>query len=528
MRRISSLVVLSLMVVAACQDTSSPTAVPDVAASLNPVAASPQGQDRVMPGEVLMAVRNGADPAAVAATHGASLAARGYGDRFFVLRGAVGNERALAARLGGDARVAYAEPNWLRQTTTIDPRLWGFYNPGGLTIKYTRGRNGGGVVTSKISTDDADIDNVETYAAGGSDVVIGSIDTGVDFGHQEFLAGQLIAGHDWYSNDGDPTDTEGHGTHTTGTMVGQNVGVAGVSGAGPHVKVYVQRVCGAQGCPTSAIVSAIYAAADYPGMVAMNLSLGGSSESSTEQAAIAYATAHNVLVIASAGNDGTGTISCPACDDNAISVAALNWQDQLSYFSNWGGGLDISAPGGEMYSNTTEEGGIYSSVPGGYAFYQGTSMAAPMVTGTAGIVASVTGLRGGALRSRITGTADDLGSNGYDTQFGAGRVNAYRAVTGNTLNEGGGSGGTTLAASFTYSCSGLDCDFDASGSTGVITSYTWAFSDGGGATGETTSHTYAGAGSYTVGLTVSDGTGTDQTTHSITCKKRGRNGLVCN
>lgn len=529
MRRISSLVVLSLMVVAACQDASAPTAVPDVAASLNPVAASRQGQDRVMPGEVLMAVRNGADPAVVAATHGASLAARGYGNRFFVLRGAVGNERALAARLGGDARVAYAEPNWLRQTTTIDQRLWAFYNPGGLTIKYTRGRNGGTVVTTRISTDDADIDNVETYAAGGSDVVIGSIDTGVDFTHPEFLSGQLIAGHDWYSNDDDPSDTEGHGTHTTGTMVGRNVGVAGVSGAGPHVRVLVQRVCGAQGCPTSAIVSAIYDAADYPGMVAMNLSLGGSSESQAEKDAIAYATANNVLVIASAGNNGTSTISCPACDPNAISVAALNWQDQLSYFSNWGNGLDISAPGGEMYSNTTEEGGIYSSVPGGYAYYQGTSMAAPMVTGTAAVVASVTPLRGSALRGQITGTADDLGAHGYDTQFGAGRVNTYRAVTGKTLDEGGGNtGGTTLAASFTYNCSGTTCDFDGSGSTGAITTYAWTFGDGGTGSGVNSTHTYAGNGSYAAVLTVSDGTGTDQASHSITCKKRGRNGVVCN
>ena len=352
--------------------------------------------------------------------------------------------------------------------------------------------------------------------------MIGSIDTGVDFSHPEFLSGQLIAGTDWYSNDSDPTDENGHGTHTTGTMAGRNVGVAGVSGAGGNVKVYVQRVCGQMGCPSDAIANAIRAAADY-GVVAMNLSLGGGSESTAEKNAIAYAVnTKNALVIASAGNDGTTTVSCPACDPLAISVAALNWQDQLSYYSNRGSGLDISAPGGEMYSNTSEEGGIYSSVPGGYAYYQGTSMAAPMVTGVAGIVASKNAnLRGSSLRARLENTADDLGANGYDTSFGNGRVNAYRAVTNTTLNEGGGSGGT-LAASFTYSCSVTTCNFDGSGSTNATT-YAWTFGDGGAGSGVTTSHTYASTnGSYDVRLTVGDGSTTDATTQTISCRLRGK------
>lgn len=531
MRRIPFLAMLTLFL-AACQDATVPTGTPDVAATLAPVASLQQARDRVMPGEVLMAVRSGADPAEVAAAHGASLARPGHSDRFFVLRGAAGNERALAARLGTDPRVVFAEPNWLRQPTVIDPRLWGFYNPGGLTIAYTQGRNRGKVVGSKVSLDDADIDNVEGYASGGAPVVIGSIDTGVQFGHPEFLPGQLIAGHDWYSNDTDPSDGNGHGTHTTGTMAGQNVGVAGVSGAGSSVRVYVQRVCGSLGCPTSAIVNAIYAAADYPGMVAMNLSLGGGSESQAERNAIAYAVnTKNVLVIASAGNDGTNTVSCPACDPLAISVAALNWQDKLSYYSNRGSGLDMSAPGGEMYSNTTEEGGIYSSVPGGYAYYQGTSMSAPMVTGTAGIVASVTGLRGAQLRNRLESTADDLGSGGYDPQFGHGRVNAYRAVTGTTLDEsggGGGGGGSALAASFTHSCSGTTCAFDASGSSGA-TAYSWDFGDGSGDSGVTTSHTYAAQdATWTVTLTVNDGQGgSDSTSDTVVCRVRGKK-IRCN
>ncbi|MEJ2218354.1 MAG: S8 family serine peptidase [Gemmatimonadota bacterium] len=481
-----------------------------------------QKPEGVMPGLVLARLKEGADPAALGRAHGVSV--RRATPHFVVYRGAVGNERALAARMKADPEVVWAEPDYIRQPSTVDPRLWAFYNPGGLTIDYTRGRNKGQPVTSYESTNDADEDNVGTYASGGVADTIASIDTGVDFTHPEFLAGHLIAGWDYYDNDADPTDTEGHGTHTTGTMIGQNVGVAGVSGAAPNVWVIVYRVCGSAGCPVDAIVSAIYAAADAH-VVAMNLSLGGSSESQAEADAIAYATSDSALVIAAAGNDGTSTIECPACDPNAISVGATNWQDGLTYYTNWGNGLDITAPGGEMYSNTTEESGIYSSVPGGYAYYQGTSMATPQVTGTAAIVASVAGLRGSALRSRILGTTDDLGASGYDTQFGYGRLNSYRAVTNTTLDEtgggGGGGGSATLAASFTYSCSAADCSFDGSGSTGSVTSWGWTFGDGGSDSGAMVSHSYTAARDYTVTLTVSDGSGTDSTSHTVSCAVRG-------
>ena len=393
--------------------------------------------EQVMAGEVIVRVRDGADVDAVAREHGLALGEAGYRNSFVIMRGAAGVENANANALRGDARVQYAEPNYLRQPTTINSNLWAFFNPGGLNMKFTSGKsNGQPLPSSYASTLDADEDNVEGYAAGGSDVVIGSIDTGVDMTHPEFT-GRLIAGKDWYSNDNDPTDEEGHGTHTTGTMAGSTVGVAGVSGAAEHVRVYVQRVCGRRGCPTSAIVSAIRAAADYPGMVAMNLSLGGSSESQAENDAIAYATSKNVLVVASAGNGSTGTVECPACDVNAVSVAATTWADKLAPYSNFGPGLDISAPGGSCYSNTTPEGCIYSAYKGGgYAWLQGTSMAAPQVTGTAAVVASVTGLRGAALRSRIISTADDLGTTGYDTTFGAGRLNTYRAVKNTGLPAG--------------------------------------------------------------------------------------------
>jgi subtilisin family serine protease len=424
---------------AAC---SEPVSEPSDAENAAPTVSLSQGRsgnDEVMPGQVIVGLRDMAQADAVARAHGLAVGQRGLRGDWLVMHGAaVGTERGKAAELAADGRVRYAEPNYLRQPTAINPNLWAFYNPGGLNMRYTKGKSAGQPIgASYASIADADEDNVENYAAGGADVVIGSIDTGVDLLHPEFT-GRLIVGKDWYNNDNNPTDDNGHGSHTTGTMAGSTVGVAGVSGAASHVRVYVQKVCGRRGCPTSAIVDAIYAAADYPNMVAMNLSLGGSSESSTEIAAITYAVnTKGVLVIASAGNSGAGTVACPACDPNAISVAATNWRDERASYSQYGPGLDISAPGGQCYSNTTAEGCIYSAYKGGgYAWLQGTSMAAPQVTGTAAIVASKAGLRGAALRSRLEGTADDKGAGGYDHTFGNGRLNSYRAVTNSSLPAG--------------------------------------------------------------------------------------------
>jgi serine protease len=519
MKRILPL--LGCVVVAACQHDTVPTS-PDATPPALSVQGAGQTAEPVVPGRVLAKFQPGASVGAVAAAYGLSIAGRGYADAFVILQGAaVGSERAAAARLAADGRVVFAEPDYRRRFNAIDSRLWAFYNPGGLTISFTQGASKGSVVSSYLSKNDADEDNVESYAAGGSDVVISSIDTGVEFSHPEFSGGTLIPGQDWYSGDNDPSDQAGHGTHTTGTMAGHTVGVAGVSGAGPHVKVLVQRVCGQQFCDTSAIANAIRAAADYPNLVAMNLSLGGSSESSAEADAIAYATSKNVLVIASAGNGGTSTVECPACDPNAISVAASNWLDEHTYYTNWGSGLDLTAPGGEMYSNTTEESGIYSSyIGGGYAYLQGTSMAAPQVTGTAAIVASKLGLRGAPLRSRLESTADDLGSGGYDTNFGHGRLNSYRAVTGSTPPGEPTGGGSTLAAAFTFSCrGGATCSFDGSSST-AATSYSWNFGDGGSATGAQATHTF-NVGTWTVTLTVGDGSSTAATSKSVSCVVKG-------
>lgn len=433
----ASLAAIAVAALAACSDVPvSPGTSSNLPQSLS-LGVSQDDQESVVPGEILVKLKDNADLISVSKEKGLAIGSKGLKDAFVVLKGKKGSEVADANDLKKDPRVEWAEPNYLRKPT-VDAKLWAFYNPGGLNMKYTSGGTGF-IPASYASVLDADEDNVSGYATGGDIVTIGSIDTGVQLNHPEFASGQLIAGWDWFSNDNNPADDNGHGTHTTGTMVGSTVGVAGVSGAGTKVNVYVQRVCGPGGCPTSAIINAINAAASYIDiqgnhLVAVNLSLGGSSESTGEKNAIANAKAQGVLVIASAGNSGSGKVACPACDVNAISVAATNWKDEKAAYSQYGKGLDIAAPGGYCYSNTTPEGCIYSAyLGGGYAWLMGTSMAAPQVTGTAGVVASVTGLRGSALRSHILATVDKPSTL---SRYNVGRLNTYRAVTNTSLGAG--------------------------------------------------------------------------------------------
>jgi subtilisin family serine protease len=434
--------VLAVASLAACSDTLSPSKEMAAPAELS-LAKLSGGSDieQVVPGEVLVKFKDGVNAEGKAKGQGLGLLRKGYADAFVILSTGHGNENAVANVLKNDPDVEWAEPNYLRQPDVTDSRLWAFYNPGGLNMTFTSGGTGT-IPSSYASVLDADEDApTGTFGAGGSAVTVGSIDTGVQFNHVEFT-GRLIAGKDWIDNDNDPSDQNGHGTHTTGTIAGSTVGIAGSSGAAANVKVYVQRVCGPSGCPTSAIINAINAAAAYIDasgnhLVAVNMSLGGNTESSGEKTAISNATKAGVLVIASAGNSGRNKVACPACDPNAISVMATNWKDAKTSYSQYGSGLDIAAPGGECYSNTTPEGCIYSSylsgANNGYAWLQGTSMAAPQVTGAAAVVASKAGLRGSALRTRLLNTVDRPSSI---SQYNVGRLNIYRAVTNASLPAG--------------------------------------------------------------------------------------------
>ena len=245
-----------------------------------------------------------------------------------------------------------------------------------------------------------------------------------------------------------------HGTHVIGTIgaiTNNGTGIAGVAGGnGSGVRIIPVRALGASGGYVYDIAQAVRYAAGLlndskttPSQSAdiINMSLGAPVDSVTLKNAVTAAYNAGVLIVASAGNEGSSTLFYPAAYDNVISVSAVGPGGELAPYSSFGGTVDISAPGGDTGTDLT-----FDSYPDGvlstlfyhdgpddykstYSFYQGTSMAAPHVSGVAALLlAADENLSPNDLKQILTSTAIDLGNEGYDIYYGHGLVNAYNAV----------------------------------------------------------------------------------------------------
>jgi serine protease len=169
----------------------------------------------------------------------------------------------------------------------------------------------------------------------------------------------------------------------------------------------------------------------------INMSLGGPGLSSTLQDACTAARNAGVLIIAAAGNESSDGDYSPAGLTGVVSVSSVDPFRDLAYYSNFGPKVDIAAPGGDATADRNGDGnpdGVLSTLAldsGAYVYewYQGTSMAAPHVAGVAALMYAVNpGLTPAQAESILSSSAEDIGLPGFDDSFGAGLVNAYRAV----------------------------------------------------------------------------------------------------
>jgi len=337
--------------------------------------------------------------------------------------------------------VAFAEPDYLvwpcaepNDPAYANNQLWGLRNLGGVS-GYTAG---------------ADIDAPAAWSvrndAGG--VVVAVTDTGIRHDHEDLApnmwrnatetAGDGIDndgngviddlfGYDAYGNDGDPIDSQGHGTHCAGTIGARGNNGLGMTGVAWNVQLMAGRFLGPNGGTTSDGIKVI----DYArlkGAHVISASWDGGGFSVALKKAITACADAGIPFVAAAGNSGTDNDSLPHYPSsydlpNIVAVAATNAIDQLTGFSCYGrNSVDIAAPGWQIWSG-------YSGGVSDYRFLQGTSMATPHVSGALALArahfptAGVEELIDGLYRS-----ADKLASLDGLVASG-GRLNLHRLLT---------------------------------------------------------------------------------------------------
>ena len=254
---------------------------------------------------------------------------------------------------------------------------------------------------------------------GSSAVTVAVVDSGVQANHPD-LVGRVLAGYDFVNNDSDPADDNGHGTAVAGVAAAKGNDGIGVAGAAWNVAILPVKTMNASGSGShSAIANGINYSADR-GAKIINLSLGGTTSSSTLQNAVSYAWNKGSLLVAAAGNNGSSTTVYPAAYPNVVAVSATTSADTLASFSSYGSFVDLSAPGQDI--TTTWIGSSYVTI-------SGTSFSSPLTAGVAALALSRNpALSNAQISSLLTGNTDDLGAVGYDTFFGSGRLNAAKVV----------------------------------------------------------------------------------------------------
>jgi serine protease len=361
---------------------------------------------------------------------------------------------------------------------------------------------------------------------GGTGVVVAIIDCGVayetygSFTQAPDLAGtNFVPGYDFVNGDTHPNDDCAHGTHVCGTVAQTTNNSLGVAGIAYNCSIMPVKVLDASGSGTyTNIANGITFAADN-GAKVINMSLGGTYNSSAVASAVSYAYGLGVTIVCAAGNAGTSTPQYPAAYTQCISVSAIRYDKTYTSYTSYGSTIDICAPGGDLNVDQngdgyvdgvlqqTHDGTNYGTF--GYYFYEGTSMASPHVAGVAALIIAKAGNIGpDSVRAILQNTAEDLGATGWDQYYGWGMVNANAALSAI-------SGANPPVAAFsgtpTSGYAPLTVVF-TDASTNNPTSWSWTFGDGGTSTAQNPSHTYTAAGTYTVTLTATNAYGSDSET----------------
>ncbi|TPQ22994.1 S8 family peptidase [Streptomyces sporangiiformans] len=380
----------------------------------------------------------------------------------------------VVAEYQADPQVAYVVPDRLNKPLA-DPndteysKQWDlFETTAGMRVPGAWGTaTGSGVTVAVIDTGYVTHSDLAANIVGGYDFIS---DTAVAVDGNGRDSNPADPG-DWNAEgecDGAPaSDSSWHGTHVAGTIAAATNNSKGVAGIAYNAKISPVRVLGKCGGYDSDIIDAITWASGgtVSGIPAnsnvakvINMSLGGGGAcSSATQSAINAAVGRGTTVVVAAGNSNANAANySPASCNNVISVAALNRSGSKASYSNYGSVVDIAAPGGQTSTGTAN--GILSTLNSGaktpstesYAYYQGTSMAAPHIAGLAALMKSAsTALTPAQIESGIKTNARALPGT-CSGGCGAGLADATKTVQA-VSGSGGSTGGTTFTSTSSVS-----------------------------------------------------------------------------
>jgi thermitase len=304
------------------------------------------------------------------------------------------------------------------------PYQWYLYSASGV-----RPLPRGGMLTPGV---DVDAPLAWSRATDGSTVRIAILDSGVDASHPDLAAKLVAAANFTASNSTD--DQSGHGTHVAGIAAASFNNGVGIAGMAPNarlmnVKVLAVDATGRTLGDCAGVSNGIVWATDH-GANVLNLSLGSNAPCQAMALAVSYAFSHGALVVAAAGNDGTTVPHYPAAYPDVLSVAATDGADELASFSNRGASwVDVAAPGVDILSTLPTTPNALGATS--YGYLNGTSMAAPVVSGIAALIwpQMPAANRNVAVQDRLFASAQRITGTGTEWRYGS--VDACRAVTGN-------------------------------------------------------------------------------------------------
>lgn len=282
--------------------------------------------------------------------------------------------------------------------------------------------------------------------ATGNGVIVAVLDTGVAYeNYGKFhqlpdLAGlTFVDPYDFVANTTHASDDHGHGSHVTGTIAQATNNGIGVSGVALDVKIMPLKVLSAGGSGSVAgIGDAIRYAADH-GAKVINMSLGGAFPSNVLKKAVAYAHGKGVTIICAAGNESRGKVGYPAAYPGAVAVSATQFDETVTFYSNYGKDIDIAAPGGNTRVDQNNDGmpdGVLQNTikigdptQDGYFTFMGTSMASPHAAGVAALIVGEGITNPDKVEAILKASARKPSNQTYTTdKYGAGIIDAPAAI----------------------------------------------------------------------------------------------------